>query len=196
MIPYHFNYFLLLVTGIFDNLAITAREKHSLRFKDDRNPSRTSLLSATGEEFLKELKIHNPSLRNHINRYHEFINLIHKLRELAAHRQGFRSIGYGQKRTFKQFFVIDKEIAQLIKNCGDKTSSNERISTWGVHKNIFLLLEPCHFAKSAGLKLIEFADEYLKLLGFDIFLTSDIIEFQKHSLDAGRWKTSQTYCKS
>ena len=61
MIPYHFNYFLPLATGIFDSLALAARDKYSLKFVGDQYPNETSLYGR-GEEFRKELKKHNPML--------------------------------------------------------------------------------------------------------------------------------------
>lgn len=65
MIPYHFNYLLSLVTGIFDNLAIAAKNKYNITLLHDY-PSKISLSNTAGRDFLKELKKVNPALRSHI----------------------------------------------------------------------------------------------------------------------------------
>lgn len=38
MIPYHFNYLLSLITGIFDNLAIAAKNKQEIGIMNSVNP--------------------------------------------------------------------------------------------------------------------------------------------------------------
>ena len=188
MIPYYFNYFLPLVTGIFDSLAIAARDEYSLEFKGKEYPNETSLYTR-GEEFRKELRRHNSSLVEQRDRNFEFLDLIYKLRELAIHREGFRSIGAELEGKIRNFLVINGEIAQLIKNCGDKTPHNEQISNWGVVTNPgFLLLEPYHFTRWACPKLVEFADEFVKLLGFEVYDDPELKLFQEYTLDAGRWK--------
>jgi hypothetical protein len=181
MIPYHFNYFLPLVTGIFDSLALAARYKYLLKFIGDHYPNETSLYGR-GEEFRKELKKHNPVLGDYRDRNYEFLDLIYKLRELAIHRQGFRTIGFEQEGKVKNFLVIDKEISRLIKTCGDKNLYNEQTSNWGVLIDpIFLLLEPYHFTRSACLKLFEFADKFIELLGFDRYDCHPTFPHHTHS---------------
>jgi hypothetical protein len=183
MMPYHFNYFLPLLTSIFDSLAIAARDIYSLEFAGKEYPTETSLYGR-GKEFREALKKRNRPLGEHIDRYYKFFRIIHKLRELVIHRQGFKNMGVERQN----YLVIDKEIAKMIKNCGDKTPRNEQISNWGVIINpIFVLLEPYHFGRMACLKLIEFADEFVKLLGYDRYEHQERI-FQESTLDSGRWK--------
>jgi hypothetical protein len=173
MIPYHFNYFITLVTGIFDNLAIAIRDKYSLTFEGDKIPSRISLSSSAGKEFLKVLRQHSPALRSHIDLHRDFINLIYELRELAVHSEGFRSMGYRAKMRFTDFLVVDQNILNLIKMCGDVITSGDKISRWGVfHDHPFIFLEPYHFAKTAAMMLCSFSDRCLQLLGFTNFIDS------------------------
>jgi hypothetical protein len=115
-IPYHFNYFISLVTGIFDNLAIISREKNQIKLQHDY-PNRTSLSNTAGKEFLQSLKRYNSALHSHIHNYHEFINLMYELREVSIHREAFRDVGYTQNKRFALFFVIDQKIACMIKRC-------------------------------------------------------------------------------
>lgn len=177
LIPYHFNYFISLVTGVFDNLAIVTRERCQIKLEND-HPSRTSLSNSAGKEFLKELKSHVPNLGIHIDNYREFISLIYKLREVSIHREGFSDIGHSQNAKFTLYLKIDANVESLVKQCGDKRPFNESLSNWGITKHsIFTLLEPYHFAKAAGSKLAIFSDEYLRLLGFSKFVYNEQFSF-------------------
>ena len=159
-----------MITGIFDNLAIATKEKYQIKLRYD-HPSRTSLSNSTGQDFLKELKKHNPDLRSHIDNYREFINLIYELREVTIHREGFGDIGYTHNTRFTWYFKINNDIVCSVKRCGDKLPFNESLSNWGIIKDpIFTLLEPFHFVKAAGMKLAVFSDGYLRLLGFSKFV--------------------------
>jgi hypothetical protein len=77
-----------------------------------------------------------------------------------------------QNKTFTDFLEINKDIVQLIKRCGDKIGYDSRISNWGIFNpdSAFILLEPYHFARASGLKLGQFSDRYLELLGFNKFI--------------------------
>ncbi len=128
-------------------------------------------------------------LGDYRDRNYEFLDLVYNLRELAIHREGFRLMGVELEGKSKNLLVINEKIGQLIKNCGDKTVYNEQISNWGVLINpIFLLLEPYHFARLACLKLVEFADKYVELLGFERYDNPDIRIFKESTLDSGRWE--------
>jgi hypothetical protein len=71
----------------------------------------------------------------------------------------------------------------LIKRCGDKLPYNASLSNWGITKHpIFTLLEPYHFVKAAGLKLVALSDGYLKLLGFNKFIDTEFRMFEQYSL--------------
>ena len=48
---------------------------------------KTSLSKDSGEEFLEKIETFNPNLKQHINRYHDFINLIYEFREVI-HQEG------------------------------------------------------------------------------------------------------------
>ena len=70
---YHFNYFILLMTGIFDSLALQTTDKYSLTFKDSNNPSRISLNCKNGKDFLRALREKNLPLREHIQNNNDLI---------------------------------------------------------------------------------------------------------------------------
>jgi hypothetical protein len=192
-IPYHFNYFISLITGIFDNLAIVSKEKYQIKLQHDY-PNRTSLSNTAGAEFLQSIKKYSSPLHSHIHNYREFINLMYELREVSIHREAFRDVGYTQNKKFALFFVIDQKIACMIKRCGDKLLYGNAMTNWGMINDsvVGVLLEPYHFAKAAGLKLVDFSDEYLRLLGFSRYIDTltqknsyvkEIKLFEQYSLD-------------
>jgi hypothetical protein len=176
-ILYHFNYFISLMTGIFDSLAIITQEQYNLTFKGDPiPPAKISLNPRAGRDFLRALRDskRNPNLRKHINNYVNFIKLIYRLREVIIHREMLQKTALefiGSDEKWKANFVkIDHDIADCIRlNDGDQ--KYEPITQWGMyrlHTDIFL--EPFQFAKSATKILITFSNEYLELLGFKDFV--------------------------
>jgi len=186
-IPYHFNYFLSLATGILDNLAIETRHKYNIKFNGDHIPSRTSL-SQGGEDFLKEIKPVNAALHAHIKNHGNFRKLIFELREVASHKEGFRDMSYREARGFWYFFVIQSPTHNLIKSCGDKPTKYDRFSLWGVFDTeFFIFLEPYRFVVSAATQLVQFCDRYLQLMGFDNFLdTLPVGDYYRSELESFR----------
>jgi hypothetical protein len=177
---YHFNYFISLTTGIFDNLAIETHHRHNIKFSGDHIPSRISLQNNGGKHFLKELRAANPNLRNYINQHVDFINLIYNIREVVIHREGLKKLqGYVFKNNdaswTANFIVISKDTVQLLERCGDKPDRYNILSFWGMREVLYknelkLCLEPYKFAKAATLRLLEFSDHYLELLGYNNFI--------------------------
>ena len=55
-IQFNFNYFILLVTGIFDCLAIETKDKYNLKFKYDYLPNKTSLYGKLEKNSCKHWK--------------------------------------------------------------------------------------------------------------------------------------------
>jgi hypothetical protein len=174
-IQYYFNYFIVLTSGIFDSLALATKDRYKLCFRSDNIRSRISLEKKAGKDFLRTFGKENPSLREHIKRYVNFINLIYKLRESIVHREipqgmDFEYRGYNGK--WKCNFVeISEDIQRLIHQNGDKQQEYDLVSCWGIY-NISdeYRLEPFRFVKSATKVLIEFSNEYLRLLGCKDFL--------------------------
>lgn len=176
---YHFNYFISLLTGIFDSLAIRTNNQYDLLFKG----MHISLNPRVGKVFLKAVGRKNPRLLNHVKKYLNFIKLIYQLREVIIHREMLQKIGVefeGRDESWKMnFFKVDGNIFSFIKQCGDKSQEYEVVTEWGIyrlHKDYFL--EPFHFAKSATRTSVEFSNKYLELLGF----TNYIIKLKKKKI--------------
>jgi len=173
-ILYHFNYFISLMTGIFDSLAIITKEQYNLTFKGKHiPPAKISLNPRAGKDFLKALRDsnRNPNLRKHINNYVNFIKLIYQLREVIIHREMLQKTALefiGSDEKWKANFVkINPDIAKCIHLCNDGTQKYEPITQWGMYRsNTDNFLEPFQFAKSATKILITFSNEYLELSDF------------------------------
>jgi len=196
-IMYHFNYFIILITGIFDSLAIKTKNKYELSFKNDKYPSRTSLNKKAGEDFLKALREKNTKLRKHISEYVNFIKLIYELRELLIHRE-MLDINYFTPRKDEEkhrigIVEVNKKIINLIKLCGDKIREHDNFNEWGVfsHNNNYFL-SPFYFAKTATETLIKFSNKYLELLDFNNFID----ELQKKNLNDPFLESLESFTKN
>lgn len=168
---YHFNYFIVLVTGIFDSLAIKTKLHYNLQFEDDKVPARTSLHNNAGREFLSSLRDKDKALREHINHYVDFISLIYSLREQIIHREMLQETGFHLRNSdgeWKANFIwTNSRTVEAIRRCGDRPCLYDSVSKWGVYesgRNYFF--DPFHFAESATKKLCAFVDQYLELLGY------------------------------
>lgn len=173
---YHFNYFISLVTGIFDSLALYTKKQYNLRFKGNNVPSRTSLNPKVPKEFIKAVRQKNSALSNQIREYANFIRLIYELREVIIHRELPTKTAFeyreGLKTNWRMNFIrIDGDIASFIRSCNDRIQKYEPVTRWGLYKSQLLyFLEPFHFAKSATRTLVAFSNKYLELLGFKSFI--------------------------
>ena len=181
---YHFNYFIILITGIFDSLAIKTKNKHELIIENNKYPSRISLNKKVGKDFLNALREKNPKLHNHISEYVYFRKLIYELRELLIHREmlGINIFppSEDEEKNRMGTVKVKQKIIDLVKQCGDKIREYDNFTEWGVlsrNNNYFLI--PFYFAKTATRTLIEFSNKYLELLGYNNFID----ELQKKDLN-------------
>jgi len=173
---YFFNYYVSLVTGIMDNLALEAKDKFKVAFKNDHIPNKISLYNAgAGKDFLKALEQKNKPLRNHIRDYLELINLIYELREVVIHRDMLdkTAFEYNDEDGTKwesNFIKIDKNIWDIINRLTD-SDELDPFSKWGKYKlHELYFLEPFTFCKEFLRRLIPFVDSFLEKLGFPDFI--------------------------
>lgn len=182
---YHFNYFISLISGIFDNLAVTAKNQLGIKFDRDSIDSRTSLNPKAGREFLKGVREKNPELRQHITKHIHFIKLIYAMRELIVHKEMLpkSSFEMASEKWKANFITVDTNIADLITQCGDRSQGYEPMTTWGLYTKIpgYCFLEPYHFSKATVTMLTNFCNTFLHLLGFGDFI--EALEGQAKSND-------------
>lgn len=174
---YHFNYFLTLIPGIFDSLAIATRDGLGIAFERDDIDQKTSLSNKIGDDFLRALKDKRPNIRNHINQYVDFINLIYFLREVVVHREQFSKGGYESSNPDKRWEAnvveVPDEVMNLIRSLGDSPMAYDPFTKWGtIEFGPKHLLVPYQFAKQATFELIKFSNIYLQLMGFSNFVES------------------------
>ena len=167
---YHFNYLLSLITGTFDNLALKTNTHLGINECDVRN------ISLNNDGYLKKIRDKNTDLRSLISKYLNFIRLIHKIRNNVIHREGLKTTSFSNQNDIHwnaNFVKIDDNLKNRINNLGNK-KVHDPFTNWGYFeltpKNMYI--EPYHFSKMAISQVIEFCDEYLRLLGYDSHIES------------------------
>ncbi|GAH46811.1 unnamed protein product, partial [marine sediment metagenome] len=172
---YHFNYFIILISGIFDSLAIKTKNKYGLSYNNDKHPSTTSLYKNAGKDFLKALRDIDPKLHRHRSKFAYLINLIHEFRELLIHREMLDMQNFTPSMDEEKHIIsaveVNKKTINLIKQCGDKIRGYDNFIEWGVfnHDKKYFI-SPYYFAKKTTRTLIEFSNKYLELLGYCNFI--------------------------
>ncbi len=170
---YHFNYFISLVSGVFDNLAIASKNRLALAFRGASIPARISLNPKAGKEFLKALGRENHELHKRITDHTNFVNLIYSLRELVIHREMLPKTTFeNRNEKWKAMFItVDTNVVDLIRQCGDTSQDYEPTTLWGQYELAGEShLEPFHFSKAVARLLSSFCNTYLRLLGYSDFL--------------------------
>ena len=165
---YHFNYFITLITGVFDSLAIQTFNKYGLTFEGSNNPSRISLNSNTGKEFLKALKLNNPALRQHIQDNADLIKAPYLLRDLVIHRESLHGHNFNVNGWKANLLYVHKDFVECLKRLGDKYETYNEITKFGIYSGSFLC--PYQFAKTLACSLFNFCNIYLQLLGYTNFI--------------------------
>jgi hypothetical protein len=161
---YHFNYFILLITGIFDNLALQTMDTYPLTFSHSDDPSRISLNCKNGKEFLKALRAKNLPLREHIQKNCDLIQAPYLLRELIAHREGLRGTTFDNNGWKVNLITVQEDFVKCLKRLGDRNKSYKQITDFGVFSGSFL--SPYMFSKKITSLLLAFCNRYLQLMGY------------------------------
>jgi len=182
---YHLNYFIILITGIFDSLAILSYIRHNLQVKRVNLDDKTGMIKLTlrqkkgdgkgiGDEFLQKLREQNAELSDFIAREQCFIELIYILRDRIVHRERLPQTTFDYHDgagSWKASFVEIPEKALEYINQYDRRQEHEPITEWGVYKlDSRIYIEPFHFTKASAGKLAEFCNKYFELLNFDWLL--------------------------
>lgn len=193
-IMFYFNYFILLITGIFDSLALMVNDKCSIGFNVGKEPWKISLRR---EDFLKKVKEKNSELYQHIEGFLNYINLIHEIRNFVVHREMFheqftirgKNSGFGWEGSFLKLNI---EIYNLFIKLNSENIVFEDINEWGLFEKLIDLkcVDMYIFAKRALKEIIIFSKKYLSLLdcfnvkakGVPKRISSSVEIFDKHAL--------------
>jgi hypothetical protein len=177
-IEYHFDHAISLTTGSFDALALKTTVTHDI---GEVNKEYISLSNNRGREFLRRVREENEGLRDHISKYMPYINLIYTIRPLILHRGGYQGtqLQSEDEDWISRMIVLDQldeedqeRFFRYHREIEDESRPYDPISSWGLYDqqaSNFKLLEPYHFIKAATKELIQFSDEYFRLLGYSEF---------------------------
>jgi hypothetical protein len=174
---YHFNYLISLVSGVFDSLALKTDKDLNINWQKQIEITLTN--KRNKGIFLKQIKDKNSTLRDHISKHANFIQLIYSLREVVIHREGLANTLFsykGESGKWKANLIeINEEAYNYIKLCGDTKCKDDKLTKWGVYKlGENYMLEPHHFSIEAITTLVKFTDDYLNLLGSPSFVEDQI----------------------
>ncbi|MBN1245902.1 hypothetical protein JXA31_09945 [Candidatus Bathyarchaeota archaeon] len=181
---YHFNYFILLITGIFDSLALHTKNQYHL-FEDSEkiSPYKISLRSKIGKKFLQAVEQKNPALRKHIHDNVDLINAPYLLRELIAHRESLHPQHFNIDGANANFLFVTDNFSECLRRLGDDQEKGG-CSKFGVYSRTFL--SPFIFAKAMATLISKFCNRYLELLGYKNSIlesnASDFLAFQADNL--------------
>ena len=160
---YHFNYFILLMTGIFDSLALQAMDKYQLTFDGSHIPSRISLNTDAGRDYLRALEEKNPQLRQHIRENCDLVRAPYLLRELVVHREGLRPIRVqGSSGWIANLVRVPHDFIECLQRLGDTNNTHVQLSDFGVYGGF--LLSPYFFSKKIVGLMFPFCDRFLELM--------------------------------
>ena len=198
---YHLNYFITLVTGLFDNLALLSLSYYPLQVKgvNSRQKDRMFKISLRNKDFLKALKEKNQDLHDFIKNNKNFIELFYPFREEIIHRSGLKKAGFkytGDDVNWEMNIIrLSEDVANKIE-VFDGESEYEVITRWGIYKsNSEYFLEPFHFVKAATENLIEFCNKYLELLAFNQLLEKNP-EVKQKIEESNKSKTHRDFIKN
>jgi hypothetical protein len=184
---HHFSCFMSLICGVFDTLALTTKSLLKLNFDRDDIPSRTSLSNKSGRDFLRALKAANIELCEHILNFRSYINLVYAFRDPLIHSDiptgGSLNYTFGIERKDAIIIAVKGEVVEWFKryNGFEYDLRNTPWSKWGVYmasgrvanNPSKLWVSPYVFARTAARILVDFTNEYLRLLGVPDSLASN-----------------------
>lgn len=197
---YHLNYFIALVTGLFDNLAILSLFLHNLQMKDVDVHQKKNMhkISLRNKDFLKALKKENQNLHDFIIDNKNFIELFYPFREEVIHRSGLKRAGFEYRDNdvnWKMNVInLPENIVGMIEKF-DEESDYEFVTRWGMYKaGSEYFLEPFHFVKAVTRKLVEFCNKYFELLAFNKLLEKHP-EVKRKIEESNRSRTHREFIK-
>jgi len=175
---YHFNYLVSLVVGVFDSIALCAKDRLAIAFDGDDIPARTSLSGRSGKEFLKALRHQNPELRKHISAYCQFINGMYYLRENIVHKTMHPKVTFEMRgrdgNWIMNMIEVDKTVHDIFAGIPSRNIEHDVVSAWGAYRQVGeYYIEPSRFSRSCARHLEGFINECLRLLGFEDYLNAE-----------------------
>jgi len=171
-ILYHFNYFCLLATGVFDALAWLTVHRYSMPINNRLDVSiQIKGSRSRGAKFVKAISQKNAPLASFIQNNEDLIKLFYPMRHSAQHRE---PVGGAQFEDGTEGWT-----ASLARIRSDALTAIRKIDTqghpfseWGLLNTWANLLEPYRFTRKALRELMAFSNKYLNFLDFPSLITS------------------------
>ena len=183
-ILYHFNYFCLLATGVFDALAWLTVHRYSMPIGGVFDVSiHIKGSKSRGADFVKAISQKNATLASFIQKNQDLIKLFYPMRHSVQHREPVGGTLF-EDRT-------EGWTASLVRIKTDALTAIQKIDTqrhpfseWGLLNTFPDLLEPYRFTRKALRELMVFSNEYLKSLDFPSLITSPELKKKIESASA------------
>lgn len=165
---YHFNYWITLFTGVLDSLAWLTIYRYDFVNDFLKKYLEIGLRKKENKKFLNKINKYNKNLFVFVNNSTKLTNLIYLPRNIVVHRSRMKGIRVCSKENGMKLNMV--HIPKIFfDNIKDISSEKGDVKNdWGhfTPGHDLYLLEPYAFVKKTTMLLIEFTNEYLKLLDF------------------------------
>ncbi len=162
---YHFNYWIMLFTGVLDALARIAK----IRFGINKlHPNMIGLGRDINKKFIHELSQKNPAIGDLLSSESSLIQLMHLPRDIVIHRDRLNGIQISDasKGVHHNMVTIPYEFAAQIRQYALELKLNtEDLGLYNYGKAYYL--EPYSFCRVTTSRLYRFVNLFLPLLSFD-----------------------------
>lgn len=160
---YHLAYFVMLITGVFDDLAHIIEEFYYMRIKGRKNISLRIPPDENPNKFYQVLQSENAALYEFLTApdTQRDINAFYPIRDSLQHRELLRGIQYSKGSEMKKnVFELSRETAESLKMISDALTY---IVCWGPP----CLLDPLPFIKWAQEVSIKLVNRVLSYIDWD-----------------------------
>lgn len=171
---YHLAYFVMLITGVFDDLAHIIEEFYHMRIKGRKNISLRIPLNEKPKKFYQEIQSENAALYEFLTTsdIRRDINVFYPIRDSLQHRELLRGILYSKGSEIqKNVFELSRETAESLKMISDAP-------TYIVCWDPLCLLDPLPFIKWAQEVTITLVNRVLSSIDWDSFCATLPIDIQ------------------
>jgi hypothetical protein len=171
---YHLAYFVMLITGVFDNLAHIIKESYHIGIKGRMNVSLRISRDDKPKKFYQEIQSKNAALYEFLTApdTQRDINAFYPIRDSLQHRELLKGILYSRDSGMeKNVFELSRETAESLKMISDALTY---IVEWDPH----CLLDPLPFIKWAQEVTITLVNRVLSSIDWDSFCVTLPIDIQ------------------
>ena len=171
---YHLAYFVMLITGVFDDLAHIIEEFYYIRIKRRMNISLRIPPNEKPKKFYQEIQSKNAALYEFLTApdTQRDINVFYPIRDSLQHRELLKGILYSKDSEMeKNVFELSRETAESLKMISDAL-------TYIVSWDPLCLLDPLPFIKWAQKVTITLVNRVLSSIDWDSFCATLPIDIQ------------------